>query len=68
MTPCDKKKFVEFHLLNLLLMAGADVTELKLTPDGEYVDVIFTDGYKKRACIACDSRTAIIRDVMRVVD
>ena len=34
----------------------------------EVVDILFANGYKKRACINLDSYIAIIKDVVRAIE
>lgn len=54
-----------------LSMALKDVgiqAEYKMMADGEeFVELTYSDGYKKDVCVSGDSLTAIFRDVARAI-
>lgn len=60
----DKKVIVN-KLNELLKLAVPEILEISLSDDSEYVIVNYCNGHKKSICVACDSHTALIRDVMK---
>lgn len=58
------KKVIVSKLNELLKLAAPEIVEISLSEDTEYVIVNYANGWKKRICVACDSHTALIRDVM----
>lgn len=66
----DEKRVVDKRVIvnklnELLKLAAPEVDEISLSDDTEYVTVNYCNGYKKSICVACDSHTALIRDVMK---
>ena len=60
-----KREFVEGPLEYTLVSAGLGVTALRLSDDGNKVQVIFADGISMLVNIEGDSLGAIIMDVTR---
>ena len=64
----DKQK-----ICNLLLKALQetrnlyDLTDLLYDPENEVVIATFESGYAKKANVACDSGTAMIRDIIKQI-
>lgn len=62
----DKAKFIS-ALSALLEMTREGVVDLALSEDGETVTILYDSGFTRPVNIACDSYTAIIRDVAKEV-
>lgn len=58
------KRVIVSKLNELLKLAVPEILEISLSDDTEYVVVNYCNGYKKSICVACDSHTALVRDVM----
>lgn len=66
----DKQLFVKGTLETTIRCAFTDVVWLNYRVIGseEFVDVRFTNGYNKTACVTGDSMAAIVKDVIKAIE
>lgn len=50
-----------------LTRAGANVSDITLTDDGEYANILYSDGSNSRCDVSCDSGMSLIRDICQQI-
>lgn len=69
MSRCQKEKyaFVDWFLRPTLIACDAGIYGAEYTVEGydEFVTVTFDGGSTQKICVNCDSRIAIMRDVLK---
>jgi len=45
-------------------MAKAEYIDLSESKEGQYIEITYDNGYKRRACVTCDSARACIFDLI----
>lgn len=65
----ENKKDILVQLKVLLNMtrAGMEIKEMVLSEDGNFVSIVWKDGYRKKVCVEADSGIALVRDVMNAI-
>lgn len=63
MRELDRKRNMLDLLEPTLKKADSSIVELKLTNQGKAVEIHYSNGAQRRACIECDSLMAMIADV-----
>lgn len=61
------KKELISRMTEMLWVAEVDVRDLRLSEDGNTVTIRFNSGWEKVVNIECDSRLAIINDVLKAL-